>query len=147
MSLRDVGKVCLFSGISGVITLDGEPVVNAKVRRIVGRVFTGGKKIDETTTDENGYFEMPAVFQRTISKYLPQEFVAPQQMFVDYNGKEYFLWEGVKREPGENVESRGKPLVVSCELASEEKNIVVDGSFITSVCTWDVEPDKIDTGF
>ena len=35
MSLSDVGKMCLFSGISGHITFDGQPVKNAKVKRIV----------------------------------------------------------------------------------------------------------------
>ncbi len=72
MAFADIGKVCLFSEISGVITLDGKPVANAKLVRTVNKE----KDItDETTTDDKGYFKMPAVYERTITKFLPMEFV------------------------------------------------------------------------
>lgn len=86
MTLLDAGKVCLFSKISGVITLDGKPAANAKVIRTVN---LNKDKIDSTYTDENGHFEMPAVFQRTVTKFLPQEFVAKQDIVVQYNGDLY----------------------------------------------------------
>jgi len=138
MAMSDVGKVCLFSAISGVITLDGMPVKNSRLVRIGDR---DGAKTDETTTDENGYFEFPAMLERTITKFLPQEFVASQKIFVYYRDNRYEMWDGIKRTPEENTESRGQPLVVTCELNSEEKGIVVDGSPIHSLCTWDVESD------
>src|SRR5690606_2171944 len=56
MSLSDLGKVCLFSGISGVIELNGKPAAHV---RLVRRADT---KTDETTTDENGYSEFPPSF-------------------------------------------------------------------------------------
>lgn len=139
MSINDFGKVCLFSGISGVITLDGAPVANARLVRTADR---DGAKTDETTTDENGAFSFPPMYERTITKYLPQEFVASQKIMLYDSGKEYKIWESVKREPVENTESRGKPLVVGCELNSEMKSIRVDRVGIHSLCTWDVEPDE-----
>jgi len=139
VSITDLGKVCLFSKMTGVITLDGKPVTNAKLVRTVD---LSGPNIDETTTDQNGNFEFPAIFTRTITKHLPQEFVSNQSIIVHYQGKEYPLWSAVKRKPDENSESRGKPLVVACELNREESIIKVNNSPIFSVCTWDVEPDK-----
>lgn len=139
MSLGDVGKVCLFSHISGVIRLDGEPVANA---RLVRTVDLSGPETDETSTNENGYFEFPAVFKRTVAKYLPQEFASKQEIVVHYKGEEYRIWSAVKRKPEEGIESRGKPLVVQCELNSEETMIKVNNSPIFSLCTWDVVPDK-----
>lgn len=139
MSLSDAGKVCLFSNMAGSITLNGKPVANA---RLVRTVNLSSDETDETTTDENGKFELPAIFKRTISKYLPQEFAANQEIVVHYNGKEYRIWSGVKRKSEENTESRGKPLRVKCELNSEETMIKVNNSPIFSLCTWDVEPDK-----
>lgn len=136
-NLFDVGKVCLFSKISGVITLDGIPAANAKVIRTVN---LNKDKTDYTYTDENGYFEMPAVFQRTVTKFLPQEFVANQDIFVDYMNKNYRIWSSVKRTPEVNSESRGKDLVVECELNSEETLITVNNSPIFSLCKWNVEP-------
>lgn len=138
MAISDVGKVCLFSEISGVITLNGKPVSHAKLVRTVNKE----KEItDETMTDESGHFAMPAVFDRTITKFLPMEFVVRQVIYVHYEGKEYKLWSGVKREPEENSESRGKPLVVSCELNQEKQYKQVNGSPIISYCIWDAESD------
>lgn len=78
MGLKDLGKVCLFSGMSGVIQMDGKPA--AKVRL----VRTAESRVDETTTDEHGYFEFPPIFERTVTKYLPQEFAALQQIAADH---------------------------------------------------------------
>jgi len=142
MSLGDVGKVCLFSSISGTITLDGEPVANARLVRTGDR---DGPRVDETVTDEHGYFEFPAMYERTITKFLPQEFVASQEIIVHFKDKKYEMWSAVKRKEEENVESRGKPLVVTCELNTEQKLIIVNDSPIHSLCSWDVEPDpKVD---
>lgn len=138
MSLGDVGKVCLFSPISGTITLDGKPVVNARLVRTGDR---DGPRVDETVTNEHGYFEFPAMVERTITKLLPMEFVASQKIVVSYESKSYEIWSSIKRNPDVNTESRGKPLVVTCELTSEERSIVVNRVPIHSLCVWDVEPD------
>jgi hypothetical protein len=144
MTFFDAGKVCLFSKISGVITLDGKPVANAKITRTVN---LNKDKVDHTYTDDKGYFEMPAVFQRTVTKFLPQEFVAKQDIVVQYNGNSYDIWSGVKRTPEENAEARGEPLNVQCELNSEKSFKQVNNSPYISRCTWPTEPDDIDTGF
>ena len=142
MGLSDAGKVCLFSGMSGVIKLDGKPVSGA---RLVRTVKKDKKNADEVITDENGYFEFKPIFERTLTKYLPMEFVVSQQIDVFYQDGKFEMWSGVKREPEENTESRGGPLVVECELSSEEELKVVNGSPIFSLCKWDAEPDpKID---
>lgn len=138
MTVFDAGKVCLFSKISGTITLDGKPAAGALVVR---KVNLNKDKVDQTTTDENGYFEMPAVFQRTVTKFLPQEFVASQAINVVYKDKSYQIWSSVKRSAKENTEAKGKPLVVYCELNSNERSIVVDRVPIHSLCEWDVEAD------
>lgn len=144
MSISEIGKVCLFSEISGVITLNGKPVSDARLVRTVNR---DGAQSDETITDKKGYFKMPAVFERTVTKYLPQEFVVKQEIQVHYQGKQYPMWSGVKRRPEVNAESRGKPLVVECELSREKQLKQVNNSPIISLCTWAAEPDQIDTGF
>ena len=138
MSLGEVGKVCLFSAMSGTITLDGNPVPNARLVRTGDR---DGAIVDETHTDKNGYFEFPAMFERTITKFLPQEFVAAQKVVVIHDDKDYKIWSSIKRNSAENVEAKGKPLIVTCELNSEERSIVVDRVPIHSLCVWDVEPD------
>jgi len=146
MSLKDVGKLCLFSAISGVITLDGKPVAGALIKRTVDKAHTHGEVTDETTTDVNGYFEMPSVWDRSlIGKVLPMEFAVPQEVFVYVDGQEYKIWSGVKRRKEEFSESSGQPLVVRCELKSEKRIVNVGGGFVSSMCEWnykeDPEPD------
>ncbi len=142
MSFSEIGKMCLFSGISGIITLDGKPVGNAKIKRVVGKAHTHGKKTDETTTNDKGYFEMPPVFDRSlIGKVLPMQFSVPQEIFVAYREKKYNIWSGVKSKREENSESSGNPLVVQCELNRDHQIVSVGGGFVSSSCTWKFEPD------
>ena len=117
MSLMDIGKVCTFSSISGVITNDGKPVSHANIKR---QVEYQNKYMDETTTDENGYFELPAIYERSLAKLLPQELAITQSIFVYDDDQEYKIWAGVKRYSEENSESRGKPLSVKCDLTNEK---------------------------
>ncbi|MGI9282637.1 MAG: DUF6795 domain-containing protein [Endozoicomonas sp.] len=139
MSIFDVGKMCTFSRISGVILNNGEPVVGAKIIRETRYEKTFS---DQTVTDESGHFEMPALFVRSIAKYLPQEFVVWQSMKIEVNGSEHEIWDAAKRSKEENSESRGKPLIVTCELSDAKRIIRVAGvSFITK-CLWDVEEDE-----
>jgi hypothetical protein len=130
--------------MTGVVNLQGKPVANV---RLVRTINYNKDIVDETTTDENGYFEFSAVYRNNYAGVLlPMEFVVSQLIVAHHEGNTYEMWAGVKRKPEENAEARGKPLLVSCELGLEEKYYIwVDGSPINSLCTWDVESDpKID---
>lgn len=146
MAASHKGKDCLFSAISGTITLNGEPAAGAHVKRTAGKAHVEGEFTDDTFTDENGYFAMPAIWERNLlSRVFPMEFVVPQEIVVSYKGEDYNIWISIKRSREENSESLGKPLVVQCELASERRRIWVKGTFFSVMCTWDVEEDpKID---
>ena len=146
MAASHKGKDCLFSAISGTITLNGEPAAGAHVKRIAGKAHVEGEFTDETFTDSNGYFSMPAIWERNLlSRVFPMEFVVPQEIVVSYEGEEYDIWTSIKRSREENSESLGKPLVVQCELASEERSFRVNGTFFSVRCIWDVEEDpKVD---
>lgn len=140
MSFSDTGKMCTFSEISGVITKDGKPVKNAILTRTTDREKV---KTDQAITDENGFFSMPALYERSIAKFLPQEFVVSQTISVKQdNGDEVEIWSGIKRHKEENSESRGKPLVVQCELNSEETTVLVGSESFITRCSWDVISDE-----
>ncbi|MDF1642537.1 DUF6795 domain-containing protein, partial [Thalassolituus oleivorans] len=86
---------------------------------------------------------LPAVFDQSfLGKFLPGEFVAPQQIFVKYEGEEYKIWEGVKRTKEENAEARGQALVVLCELSSEHEPIIINGGFYFTQCDWGAVSDE-----
>lgn len=138
MSLTDIGKVCLFSEMSGVLTINGKPASNV---RLVRTAKWQTEQRDETMTDEHGHFHFPMLTERTVAKFLPMEFVASQDIRAFHDGAEVRIWGGVKRVPEENAESKGKPLVVTCDLTAEEQYIEVSGGLVFSRCEWDVEPD------
>jgi hypothetical protein len=128
-------KPCLFSGMTGIVNYEGKPAANVRLLRKIEE-----KDIDETITDENGYFEFKVIYQKkSLLSFLPMEFVIKQEIIAFKDGIEYEMWFGVKRKREENSESRGKPLVISCELTLEERNhISVNDSPFFTLCTWDV---------
>lgn len=138
MSLSDMGKVCLFSEMSGVLTVDGEPAPHV---RLVRTAKWQSEQKDETITDEQGRFHFPAMTERTVAKFLPMEFVAHQEIQALLEDSKIRVWGGIKRTPEKNAESRGDALSVKCELNAEEQLVTVNGGPILSRCVWDVEPD------
>ena len=135
-------KQCLFSEMTGVVSFEGKAAAGVKLVRMVD---LNKELYDETVTDAQGNFNFPAVYRTSIlSKILPMEFVVLQKITADFDGKEYEVWTSVKRSPEVNTESKGKPLVVKCNLSqTEAEGIIVDGVSIFSRCTWDVEPDPV----
>lgn len=141
-SSNNAGKDCLFSAISGTITLNGEPAAGAHVKRVAGKAHVEGEFRDETFTDQKGYFSMPAIWERNLlSRVLPMQFAVPQEVKVEYLGVDYLIWVSVKMKREANSESQGKPLIVQCELTSKERNFDSGGTFFATRCTWDVEVD------
>ncbi|WP_347331323.1 DUF6795 domain-containing protein [Marinimicrobium locisalis] len=139
MSLSDMGKVCLFSEMSGVLTVNGKPVPNV---RLVRTAKWQSEQRDETVTDDHGRFHFPVMNERTVAKFLPMEFVASQQIDAHYDGEVIRVWGGVKRDPKPNAESKGDALIVACDLRAEESYIEVSGGIVFSRCEWNVEPDE-----
>lgn len=144
MSIFDTGKACTFSAMSGVILNNGEPVKNALIKR---ETHWQSKVSDETTTDEKGYFEFPARFERSIAAVLPQEFVVTQKLFVLHEGKSHEIWTGVKRKKEENTETDGGPIVATCNLDHDDKVIFIDRQPFSTKCVWNVTPKKPKSSF
>lgn len=138
-------KQCLFSEISGVINFAGRPAAGVKLVRMVDY---DKKQYDETLTDENGHFHFPAIFRTSLlTKILPSEFTVAQQIIATRDSVEYKIWSGVKRDPSENAEAKGKPINVTCELEirdeGEENFVVVNSGYVAGLCAWDIEEDAV----
>jgi len=139
MSILDIGKVVLFSEMNGQLLMKGEPVKNARIRRVAN--FS--KDItDYATTDENGDFYFPAASVRTITTFLPTEFTARQELWVEVDGVEERFWLGVKSQREANSEARGDALKPVCELSNQNEMFRVRGAVFDTKCDWGVEKDK-----
>ena len=133
MSILDTGKAYVFSPVSVSVTMDGKPVVNAKVVRSweLERIET-----DSTTTDEHGQFSFAAVRRWSFSQMPLIEYVAGQDIIVTVAEKEYRIWLNAKRDTGINSELGGKPLVMTCELTTDVRMVRVSGQTLFTNCLW-----------
>jgi hypothetical protein len=112
-----VGRVCLMSPVEARVTFDGNPVKGAVVTRTVdwkGR----DKKMDSVVTNADGFFRLGILESHKKKNWL-SEFVAIQEIVVEYQGYSYRIWEMSNRDPVENAEL-GRPIVLECELLGEE---------------------------
>lgn len=138
VAIIDAGKACTFSEVSGYLLKNGQPLGNSKITRITD---WQGEVVDSVITDAEGYFQMPAVYERKAIGVLPSQFSAKQLLKVDVDGQAIKFWSGVKMNKSENSEAKGQELVISCDLAREESVVSVDGQPFVTLCEWNVTPD------
>lgn len=131
MSIFDAVKTCVFSEVRAQLLMNGEPIRNTKVIR---RWEWNELREDSTTTDENGYFNFPAIFEFSISQFLPIEVVIGQQLSTTVEGKEIKFWSNSKREPEKNTEYGGDLFIITCELSDEEALIKEFGARMVTMC-------------
>lgn len=80
-----VGRTCVFSAVKAQLILNGKPVLHTKVIR---RWEWNSQKSDESITDEQGFVTFPAVFEFSISRFLPIELVIAQGVYIVRDGEE-----------------------------------------------------------
>ena len=91
---------------------------------------------DETRTDHLGHFSMPALFKRSIARFLPQQFAVGQSLVTERNGELEGFHSGVKRKPEEATDGRGKALEVTCDLSEKRAPFIINGNTFVSKCRW-----------
>lgn len=134
MSIFDVGRACVFSAVSGVVTCNGEPVAGATIRRVAK---WQKEQEDRRVTAADGSFSFEPMYQRSVAKLLPAEFVAHQRLLIEYQSQEVLMWFTTKRNAEENAELNGKPLRFSCELTDEPRFDRNYRAAIKTICTWE----------
>lgn len=131
-------QVCLFSAISGTVTLHGKPLPNITITRSAN-YWNKDNHTDEAKTDANGrfHFESMIVQSRHISRSLNP--IIFETLIIHYQGKEYMGWDTTSEETVPNMElGNNKPIPpLTCELSHESKRKELkNGSIILGVCDW-----------
>ena len=133
MSVLDAGKAWTFSEMKLQLTFNGSPAAGAKVVRTVE---WHSPRTDEFVADEQGHVTLPEVRERSMTQLLPVEFVVAQDVKVYFNEQEYEIWINGKRNPDENSELGGKPLVLQCEITDELEDRRDFGTLLFTNCKW-----------
>ena len=145
MGLLDFFTIHVFSDVTGVVTLNGEPVEGAEVVRSADH--TNDKVyMDSAITDKNGKFSF-----NNISTFSLRPIMLPtvifQKIVIKHNGMEYLAWETTKRNNHNNGELNDAgtkepiKLNLSCELTDDEdKYEVIKFDIrkrrVTGLCSW-----------
>ena len=119
MGLFDFVKICLFSEVNGIVTLNGKPVAGVEVIR-TSQMGHDNIYTDKTVTDEQGRYRFAARFTHSVRKIAPVEPVITQKIAFFHQDREYLGWEAVKDGYELNTEL-GQPINLACELGQEPK--------------------------
>ena len=140
MGFLDFAKACLYSEVSGVVTLHGKPAAGAEIIR---KAWWPDEKLhtDNTTTDAQGQFHFAPMFVFSlIHQHIALEPVIEQTMLIRFQGKEYPAWHGHKRDFDiKNGFEDGRLRLLMCELNNEPtiKGEKFGLRFpVTTLCKW-----------
>ena len=141
MGLFDFVKICLFSEVNGIVTLNGKPVAGVEVIR-TSQMGHDNIYTDKTVTDEQGRYRFAARFTHSVYKIAPVEPNVRQKIAFLYQGNEYLGWRMNKHNYDINTEL-GRPITLTCELTSEPQLRMGLRHGAHGICTWDGAPKGI----
>jgi hypothetical protein len=105
-------KVCLFSPVKGKVVQNGQPVVGAVIERSYDWAWGNKKGGDQTVTDQNGEFSLPAIYGTMIlGQVTPHEPSIMQRLSVKHCEKSYNAWASRKGNYDEFGELRASSIV------------------------------------
>ncbi|MBI3561655.1 MAG: carboxypeptidase regulatory-like domain-containing protein [Gammaproteobacteria bacterium] len=134
MGLFDFLKVCLFSDVHGVVTLQGKPVAGAEIIRSGALNEENGKAFSDIAfTDEQGHFHFNAKFVHSLVAVIPMEPLVPQKILIRYQGREYLAWSMNKRRYVENAEL-DKPIRLACEITNPDEVKWFGSTYVKGIC-------------
>ena len=136
MGLFDFVKVCLFSQVNGLVTLNGKAVSGAEVVRTAE--FRNKRYVDNAVTDNEGRYRFPESSGHSFSKIMYLEPRISQSILIRYKGTEYVAWESVKGNSAADGEI-SEPLSLACELTT--KSTIKrgrNGNPVNGICSWQV---------
>ena len=112
------------SPVKGQILYDGKPIAGVEVvRTLTAEGLNNGEYKDTATTDEQGYFSMPEVFNRTFL-LRPQFFSAnpgvSQYINVFYNEERYNIWASGKQGFQRGGETNELEIKILCDLTNND---------------------------
>lgn len=113
--------ITYFSEVQGrLVDAEGTPQAGVHIRRSWRRSPEHSPIVDETVTDENGFFTFPAATRRNIlARVLPGTPVIRQEMIAFGPEGLVVLWKAVKSNLDHNGELHGSPLDLICRIDEE----------------------------
>lgn len=135
MGLLKKEKVFPFSGFEGQLLFKGKPAAGAKITRSYELFKESASETIET--DQEGHFSFESIEIPFRTPLLaPVEFLSFQDIFVDYNNKEFHIWTSSKRSKQEYAEFGGQRVKVKCEITKEPVGKELPKGLLVTSCEW-----------
>ena len=143
---KELKNYYVSSPLQGTLVKGGKPMANTKIiRRLMWNDNDEGV-FDEFTTDENGYFDIPA-HQVELALGMVQ-FVGKIGLFSESakedNQDTNLMWYSVKYS-AEIYSDTEKPLEgVVCEMKNDQVRVELKETAVLTRCTWNDMPKEMD---
>jgi len=131
-------QVCLFSAISGIVTLHGKPLPNITITRSAN-YWNKDNHTDSTMTDADGQFHFAAMMVN--SRHISQSMnpIIFEKLIIHHDGKEHIGWSTTRNDIQPNIELGRNKLIpkLSCELSN--KSTIKDVKYshpVSGICSW-----------
>jgi len=119
---RAMEKMCMFSGVQGVVTEQGKPVAGALIERRFKWAWKGETGVDRTQTDAEGRFRLDPVWRGSLlGRLLPHEPSVEQEIRILHGNRSYVAWQFNGDSYKQDSELFGRPVRLRCDLASEAR--------------------------
>lgn len=123
-------KVCIASGISGVILRNGQPVPDLIVRRKLSWKSENWDEIEEIKTDPKGKFSFSTRWEKIRFKFMTQPAFITEIDVQDDSLVEPIIFSTTKLAIEEYAEFDGIPNNFKCELTDEIRKVDTKYGFI-----------------
>ncbi|MFC1750926.1 DUF6795 domain-containing protein [Pseudomonadota bacterium] len=145
MAFFESMKINLFSDMKGIVTLNGEPVDGAVIKRLA-KPSNKKEFRDQTVTDAEGRFELPVMETSSFLKLLPMDSSVYQMVTIEYLGNIYEAWKLSAASDKYKGELNSDEMIgtsdeididLVCELTSEVTAKKARGlRAVGGICTW-----------
>ena len=144
-------KVHLCPEVKGQVSENGQPLINAKIERLL--CFSDGKYVEDFAyTDDKGYFSLPEVNIRSNQPAVPfAELFTSQIITLIHEGTKYILWTSRLSGTKYRHEYAKKLSCLKADISDEEvsfffRNDEVEGYKLSAggIARWDEDFEVID---
>lgn len=120
--------------LSGTLLKNGETLSNTRIVRTYNWNPNKDAEVDETTTDENGYFSFPSVEKALALTPLAQHSFYCELTLEKKKGE--LVWHASNFAEHKYFEDASRPNKMVCEILGEEITVRAGNTSLSTKCRW-----------
>lgn len=131
-------RVCIATGMAGVILIDGKPARNLTVQRKLRWKSDDWDNITQSVTNDHGEFSFATHWEDIRIKFMTQPVFTNRIEVLNVDIEEPIIFTTSKIGLDEYSEFDGKPTNFKCELTDPWRKVKTKYGFIATNCIWEL---------